>query len=184
MSWKVELCQSRMKAHLSPPPSRYAATTVARQQLWAIFDGICHPTQKQISSSLWRARPTPIACLHINGRLPYRTRAGDLQRSQTSSVVRPTPSFSYRISASYSAKGHQFDPETNVFNFNPYTRIQPTSLSTEERPGRRRHRPASGEDAFFISRVGETGGVAVGVVSRTSLESVNRRTGIQSDEQA
>ncbi|KAH0537080.1 hypothetical protein FGG08_006082 [Glutinoglossum americanum] len=58
---------------------------------------------------------------------------------------------------------HQFDPETNVFNFNPYTRIQPTALNTEGRSDRGRHRPASGEDAFFISRVGETGDVAVGI---------------------
>ena len=170
MGWKVELHQTRMKAHLPRTPSRHAATTAAtpRQQLWAIFDSVCHPAPKQISSSLWRTRPTRIVCPR-NGLLPYRTRAGDLRRSQTSSVTRTTPSFSYRISASYSAKGHQFDPDTNVFNFNPYTRIQPTSLNVGEGLGRKRHRPASGEDAFFISRVGETGDVAVGIVSGAFL---------------
>jgi hypothetical protein len=172
MSWKVELRQTRMK--VPPPPSRHAATTAAisRPQLWAIFDGICHPAQKQISSSLWRIRPTRIIRPY-NGILPYKTRASDLRRFQTSSLSRSTSSFSYRISASYSAKGHRFDPDINVFNFNPYTRIQPTSINVGEGLGRK-HRPASGEDAFFISRVGETGDVAVGIVSRTFRGNANR----------
>src|SRR5207244_2683880 len=67
--------------------------------------------------------------------------------------------FVYRVSAAYSAKGVRFDPDTNVYNFNPYSPI-PTPNSKEERISR----PKSGQDAFFVSRIGDIGDVALGVV--------------------
>ncbi|KAK5629824.1 hypothetical protein RRF57_005539 [Xylaria bambusicola] len=70
--------------------------------------------------------------------------------------VQPTRKFVYHAAASFSAKFKKFDPLTNVFHFNPYNRIQ-----TEKRP--KSKRPASGQDAFFISRIGDTNAVALGV---------------------
>lgn len=65
--------------------------------------------------------------------------------------------FTYHVAASFSAKYKKFDHLTNVFPFNPYNRIQ----TEKRRP--KSSRPASGQDAFFISRVGDTNAVAFGV---------------------
>ncbi|KAI0817806.1 protein serine/threonine phosphatase 2C [Xylaria sp. FL0064] len=65
--------------------------------------------------------------------------------------------FTYDAAAAFSAKQKKFDPRHHVFHFNPYNRI---------RTDKKRHksgRPASGQDAFFISRVGNTDGIALGV---------------------
>jgi len=75
--------------------------------------------------------------------------------SSPSAIVDPPDKFSYSVAASYIAKGHRYDPATHVFHFSPYNRVLQT---------RKKHlRPESGQDAFFVSRIGETGGVALGV---------------------
>ncbi|CAK7263055.1 Protein phosphatase 2C 7 [Sporothrix epigloea] len=68
--------------------------------------------------------------------------------------------FTYNVAASYIAKDRPYDPSTHVFHFNPYNHVQQTSTSQRKRPSQR---PDSGQDAFFVSRVGETGTVALGV---------------------
>ncbi|PHH88449.1 hypothetical protein CDD83_7530 [Cordyceps sp. RAO-2017] len=68
------------------------------------------------------------------------------------------PKFSYHIAASFIAKDRPYDPATHVFHFNPYNRIQPP-----RRPRRPSSRPDSGQDAFFVSRVADSGAVALGV---------------------
>lgn len=65
--------------------------------------------------------------------------------------------FTYHVAASFTAKHKNFDPATNVFHFNPYNHIQPQ----KKRP--KSKRPASGQDAFFISRLGDTNAVAFGI---------------------
>ncbi|KAI1075819.1 protein serine/threonine phosphatase 2C [Whalleya microplaca] len=65
--------------------------------------------------------------------------------------------FTYHAAASFSAKNKRFDPATNVFHFNPYNRIQ----TQKKRP--KSKRPASGQDAFFISRVNDTSALAFGI---------------------
>ncbi|KAI1757085.1 protein serine/threonine phosphatase 2C [Xylaria castorea] len=71
--------------------------------------------------------------------------------------AQPMRNFTYHVAASFSAKNKKFDPSTNVFHFNPYNRIQ----TEKKRP--KSKRPASGQDAFFVSRVGDTNAVAFGV---------------------
>jgi protein phosphatase PTC7 len=70
----------------------------------------------------------------------------------TTSAAQSAPSsgkFNYNVAASYIAKGHQYDPSAHVFHFNPYNRVQPP------KPGRAKSsRPESGQDAFFVSRLG------------------------------
>ncbi|PHH63340.1 hypothetical protein CDD81_6037 [Ophiocordyceps australis] len=68
-----------------------------------------------------------------------------------------TPKLSYHIASSFIGKDRPYDPSTHVFHFNPYNRIQPPRLS------RRSSRPDSGHDAFFVSRVNDSGAVAFGV---------------------
>ncbi|KAH8656999.1 5-azacytidine resistance protein azr1 [Tricladium varicosporioides] len=74
----------------------------------------------------------------------------------TSRISQSTSKFSYGISASFSAKDRRYNPERNVFNFNPYNHIR-------ARRKDKRTRPDSGQDAFFISRVGDSPDVAFGI---------------------
>lgn len=69
---------------------------------------------------------------------------------------RSTPTFSYRIGASFSAKGRRFDPKTDVFTFNTQTQI---TSEQDVFTGR----PNSGQDAFFVSKAGNSSNVAFGV---------------------
>ena len=68
-----------------------------------------------------------------------------------------SPHFCYDVAASYIGKDRPYDPSAHVFHFNPYNRIQPP------RNRKRSARFDSGHDAFFISRVRDSGCVAFGV---------------------
>ena len=65
----------------------------------------------------------------------------------------------YNAAASFSGKHHKFDPttNTNVFHFNPYNHVQP------KRHRAKWKRPDSGQDAFFISRIGDSNAIALGI---------------------
>lgn len=80
----------------------------------------------------------------------------------TYSTSPPSPNtsrFVYDVAASYIAKGRAYDPSTHIFHFNPYNRVQPPRDG-----GGRFSRPESGQDAFFVSRLGAIpGAVALGV---------------------
>lgn len=84
----------------------------------------------------------------LPSRAPYST-----------SASAPTSKFVYDVAASYIAKGRGYDPSTHLFQFNPYNRVQPPKA----RRGKL-SRPESGQDAFFVSRLGANPGeVALGV---------------------
>ncbi|KAL1841259.1 hypothetical protein VTJ49DRAFT_7261 [Mycothermus thermophilus] len=77
----------------------------------------------------------------------------------TSAPSSATTKFVYNVCASYIAKGRAFDPSTHLFQFNPYNRVQPP-----KRGRGKASRPESGQDAFFVSRLGTVPGeVALGV---------------------
>ncbi|KAK0119866.1 hypothetical protein ONS95_011296 [Cadophora gregata] len=99
-----------------------------------------HPSQSSISSK--QHFPQPLQAFR---------RAFSTSRSSLS-----TSKFTYGIAASFTAKDRRYNPDTNVFNFNPYNRIR-------ARRKDKRTRPDSGQDAFFVSRVGESSDVAFGV---------------------
>lgn len=70
----------------------------------------------------------------------------------------PGRKFTYHSAAAFSGKHKKLDPVTNVFQFNPYNHIHPQ----KKRP--KAKRPASGQDAFFISRLGgSSNSVALGI---------------------
>ncbi|KAI0175584.1 protein serine/threonine phosphatase 2C [Hypoxylon sp. FL1284] len=104
--------------------------------------------------------PLPLAplapLLRQQSRLvrPFSVRTALLSQHVQPAVTRR---FTYDVAASFSAKNKRFDPTTDVFHFNPYNRIQ----THKTRP--KSKRPASGQDAFFISRVGDTNAVAFGI---------------------
>ena len=72
----------------------------------------------------------------------------------------PTPSlkptFSYRIGASFSAKGRRFDPKKDLFTFDSQAQSTTEQVVFTGRP-------SSGQDAFFVGRVGNSRNVAFGV---------------------
>ncbi|KAI1803360.1 protein serine/threonine phosphatase 2C [Daldinia bambusicola] len=79
-----------------------------------------------------------------------------LRSQETQSKTDSPRRYTYHAAASFSAKNKRFNPTNDVFHFNPYNRIQ-----TQKRP--KSKRPASGQDAFFISRVGDTNAIAFGI---------------------
>ncbi|KAF2186825.1 protein serine/threonine phosphatase 2C [Zopfia rhizophila CBS 207.26] len=73
--------------------------------------------------------------------------------------------FSYHVAASYSAKGHNFNAERNIFTrdvFNPI-KSSITDVKKCKNIKNKRKRPKSGQDAFFFSQVGTTQTTAFGV---------------------
>lgn len=85
-------------------------------------------------------------------------RAFHLTPGRHSSDAPPSPSssrLSYRVAASSSGKGRPFHPLKNAYNFDPNAPDALGVLTLDKSPAsRRRHRPDSGEDAFFVSRIG------------------------------
>ena len=80
--------------------------------------------------------------------------------SSTSTTPKPyrtttsSQGFSYRIGASFSAKGRRFNPKTNQYYYDPTNRSQKTYDTG---------RPKSGQDAFFVSKIGNSTSMAFGV---------------------
>lgn len=67
----------------------------------------------------------------------------------------PSPRLSYRVAVSSSGKGRRFDPLRNAHDFDPNAPDALGVMTKDKDPvSRRWHRPDSGEDAFFVSRVG------------------------------
>ncbi|KAL8810959.1 MAG: hypothetical protein Q9200_002176 [Gallowayella weberi] len=80
---------------------------------------------------------------HLN---QYPTRSGHSASS---------PSVLYRVGAAFSAKGRRFNTKQDLYSF------EPSRQSIEKQPFT--GKPASGQDAFFISSVGSSGSAAFGV---------------------
>ncbi|KIL95344.1 hypothetical protein FAVG1_00080 [Fusarium avenaceum] len=78
-------------------------------------------------------------------------------RSKLYSTSADASRFSYHVASSFIAKDRPYNPSSHVFHFNPYNRIQPPR---NRQPSAR---PESGHDAFFVSRVNDSGSVAFGV---------------------
>ncbi|KAI4601461.1 hypothetical protein KJ359_011590 [Pestalotiopsis sp. 9143b] len=132
------------------------ATTVAPRLTLsrrALFSQL-HPLRQlrvPLSATQSSTAAAPAASLH-------HTRSFSAQptlRSRDSEP--PMRKFTYHAAASFAGKHDQLNPTSNVFQFNPYNRIQPQIKRPKSK------RPASGQDAFFIARVGDTNAVALGV---------------------
>ena len=66
-------------------------------------------------------------------------------------------SFSYRIAATFSAKGHRFNPKTDLISF------RPRNVKARPSKGQQTQRPNSGQDSFFVASIGDTANMAFGV---------------------
>ncbi|RSL39311.1 hypothetical protein CEP53_014150 [Fusarium sp. AF-6] len=113
----------------------------------------------RVAAASWQSLLTARASLQSCSR--FRTRPlcamASCLRSKLYSTSADAPRFSYHIASSFIAKDRPYDPSTHVFHFNPYNRIQPPR---NRRPSAR---PESGHDAFFVSRINDSGSVAFGV---------------------
>ncbi|RTE68812.1 hypothetical protein BHE90_016805 [Fusarium euwallaceae] len=113
----------------------------------------------RVATASWQSLLTARASLQSCSR--FRTRPlcamASCLRSKLYSTSADAPRFSYHIASSFIAKDRPYDPSTHVFHFNPYNRIQPPR---NRRPSAR---PESGHDAFFVSRINDSGSVAFGV---------------------
>ncbi|KAJ5218261.1 uncharacterized protein N7498_000360 [Penicillium cinerascens] len=98
-----------------------------------------------------RIRPSFLAtCRHALSPDSRRSFHSTPERFSTSR----SPRISYRVAVSSSGKGRRFHPLKNAYNFNPST-SNVIGVTKDKNPStRRRGRPDSGEDAFFVSRVG------------------------------
>lgn len=101
--------------------------------------------------SLAKIRTKPLLQQHT---LP--TSIAQRQEYSSSPAKSLQPRFSYGVAASFTAKDKRFRPKDNVLHFEP--RPIPVKRRTN-----RKDRPASGQDAFFVSQLGDSGDVAMGV---------------------
>ncbi|RDW84459.1 hypothetical protein BP6252_02049 [Coleophoma cylindrospora] len=144
---------------MNSPMRRLALTTLRPKAV--LNRGIADTTRSPVHFKCMFSRPSPLATprlahgLHnsLSASLQPRTRSFHASACYLSSS---NPKFTYGIAASFNAKDHRYNPNTHVFNFNPYNTIT-------ERRKNKRLRPASGQDAFFVSRIGESADVAFGV---------------------
>ena len=83
-------------------------------------------------------------------RYSKRSYSGSASFSSVSKFP-PNSGFDYRIGASFSAKDHRFNPTRDIYNFDPVD----VGFTTG--------RPASGQDAFFASMIGDSNNAAFGV---------------------
>ncbi|MCJ1402271.1 hypothetical protein MMC11_005491 [Xylographa trunciseda] len=111
----------------------------------------------------------PIKSLYLLGFTPFFL--GSACRLSSPLVHRDAPqqchpyststsaeTFSFRIAASFSAKGHKLNSKINLFSFKHEDQRQ--AETAEASP---RKRPDSGQDAFFVSNIGTSKNVAFGV---------------------
>ncbi|EAW15138.1 type 2C protein phosphatase PTC7 [Aspergillus clavatus NRRL 1] len=115
------------------------------------------------SSSTWPPFPYP---KRLRLSPPYSSPLSRRAFHATSPSGLDAPRISYRVAASSSAKGRRFHPSTNSYDFTPSVQ-DAIGVITEEVDSatRRKKRPDSGEDAFFVSRVGsrDSGAVAFAI---------------------
>jgi protein phosphatase PTC7 len=106
-------------------------------------------SQHSHRSSLQIHRSTPL----LSGSHPFPTSARTFHNCPTLSSK---AKFSYGIAASYTAKDVRYNPKKDTFDFNP---LNPIYAKRKDK----RTRPRSGQDAFFVSQIGQGEDVAFGV---------------------
>lgn len=146
---------------ISPPvmippsvPCRACSSTCSLQIQTLVRDRISHSNTKTCFSSFAQTRPSfaPITRKYALNNTPRRS-----FHSTPDRLSDPSPStsrISYRVAVSSSGKGRRFHPLKNAYNFDPAV-SDVIGVSKDKNPSvRRRNRPDSGEDAFFVSCIG------------------------------
>ena len=115
-------------------------------------------------SSFSQRTPFKNSAISQLSSMPTRSRpsyASSFRRGLTNTAE--TRRIDWFVAAAFSGKGHKFDRKKNVYNFNSSTQHppRPQESSDTKVPGAKR--PDSGQDAYFISKVGGSEAVAFGV---------------------
>ncbi|KAJ5591795.1 uncharacterized protein N7459_002164 [Penicillium hispanicum] len=134
--------------------SRACSSACSLQTL--VRDGICSLSKPQ-SVLFPTSRVRPAWSIVSRGHVLRRDSRHAFHSTPThfsDSAPSRSSRISYRVAVSSSGKGRRFHPLKNAFNFDPST-SDTIGVSHDKSPvARRRNRPDSGEDAFFVSRVG------------------------------
>ncbi|GES58807.1 protein serine/threonine phosphatase 2C [Aspergillus terreus] len=113
----------------------------------------------RLTPSTW-PRSSPISSSHLPPPSPRCPPSSSSQSARSFHSTRSLdssspPRISYRVAASSSGKGRRFHPAKNAYDFNPGLQSAlGVALDTADPALRRKRRPDSGEDAFFVSRIG------------------------------
>ncbi|KAL4969283.1 type 2C protein phosphatase PTC7 [Aspergillus stella-maris] len=141
---------------LTVRPSRACGSTcsslqaIARESFTGRTGVLCSPAAR---SSLLRRLPHPPRA--FRSLLQPQSRRAFHSTPQCNSQ---TPRISYRVAAASSGKSRRFLPSKNAHNFNPELHdALGVAVDTEDPQVKRKRRPDSGEDAFFVSTVGKSG---------------------------
>ncbi|KAL4883679.1 phosphatase 2C-like domain-containing protein [Aspergillus karnatakaensis] len=110
-----------------------------------------------LSSSAVRSR-SPRHIPHCRSQLRITLQAHSRSFHSTPNHNSHSPRTSYRVAASSSGKSRPFLPARNAYNFNPEVQeALGVALDTQDPTVKRKRRPDSGEDAFFVSKIGRAG---------------------------
>lgn len=137
---------------LAPVPRRACSSTCSLQALRAT------PKASLCTGSHYnRNRPSFVtasaSASYLSGVSLYISSRQSFHSTPRTASSQPSR-ISYRVAASSSGKGKRFHPLKNAYNFDPAI-SDVLGVSKDKNPvSRRRTRPDSGEDAFFVSRVG------------------------------
>ncbi|KAK2740388.1 hypothetical protein FQN57_006128 [Myotisia sp. PD_48] len=102
---------------------------------------------------------------HVFRQSPRRLAASNKKSFHTTKHLESRPRISFRIAASSSGKGRRFSLEKNFHNFDPSLQDAIGIQSSQNYLERKSSRPDSGEDAFFVSKIGyDDNSFAFGVV--------------------
>lgn len=107
--------------------------------------------------------PRPSQSYSIRSKFVH-TRSGSA--SGTRSTSSSTAALSFYLAASASGKGHRFQPDQNTYEYDPDKHGALGLQQGETRAQRKANRPDSGQDAFFIAKLGPNStafGIADGV---------------------
>lgn len=135
------------KWRLTPHSSRFLPAPLRESACAKIlWPSPCHYSTRHLSTS-WHTKIRP--------RLQAASVRPRSRSFHSSSIHSLKARFSYGVAASYTAKDIRYDPDKDVFEFNPSNPIK--------QKNDKKSRPASGQDAFFVSQVGQSNDVAFGV---------------------
>ena len=88
----------------------------------------------------------------VDARSQYRYHTSRTPKRHATTT--PSKSFSYRIGAAFSAKGQRFTPNTDHYSHESANRTLKSHNTGK---------PTSGQDAYFVSKVGNSSNIAFGV---------------------
>ncbi|MCJ1304605.1 hypothetical protein MMC08_007418 [Hypocenomyce scalaris] len=132
--------------------SSYRAFVPLRRGAWWFRVGLSQHGRHIQSLSSAAALRNPRGRIFLSWK-ELRRNAG---YKRTLSTSAPSPTFAYRLAASFNAKETRFNPQTDHFSFDPAAQSKSSVIPAEQRLN-------SGQDAFFISNTGSESEVAFGV---------------------